>query len=59
MDVLVPKWMDWIHDPVEPAVLHVYTVSSWEGEPVSAGQQVFLSLAVGESLPAEQQETAQ
>ena len=25
-----------IHDPIQPAVVHVYAISSWEGEPVNA-----------------------
>ena len=25
-----------INDPVEPAVVHVYAISSWEGEPINA-----------------------
>ena len=34
--VLVLKWLGQIYDPVEPAVVHVYAVLSWEGEPVNA-----------------------
>ena len=33
---LALRWLGQIYDPVEPAVVHVYAVSSWEGEPVNA-----------------------
>ena len=28
-----------IHDPIEPAVIHVYAVLSWDGEPVNAAPE--------------------
>ena len=37
--VLVLKWLGQIYDPVEPAVVHVYAVLSWEGEPVNAAPE--------------------
>lgn len=36
IDVLTLRCLGRIYDPVEPAVVHVYAVSSWEGEPVNA-----------------------
>ena len=36
IEVLTLEWLGQIYDPVEPAVVHVYAVSSWEGEPVNA-----------------------
>ena len=33
------RWLGQVYDPVEPAVVHVYAVSSWEGEPVNAAQE--------------------
>ena len=36
IEVLALRWLGQIYDPVEPAVVHVYAVSSWEGEPVNA-----------------------
>ena len=35
IEVLTLKWLGQVYDPVEPAVVHVYAVSSWEGEPVN------------------------
>ena len=35
IEVLAIRWLGQVHDPVEPAVVHVYAVSSWEGEPVN------------------------
>ena len=34
--VLALRWLGQVYDSVEPAVVHVYAVSSWEGEPVNA-----------------------
>ena len=36
IEVLEPRWLGQIYDPVEPAVVHVYAISSWKGEPVNA-----------------------
>ena len=36
IDLLALRWLGQIYDPVEPAVVHVYAVSSWEGEPKNA-----------------------
>ena len=36
IEMLELRWLGQIYDPVEPAVVHVYAVSSWEGEPVNA-----------------------
>ena len=36
IEVLALRWLGQVYDPVEPAVVHVYAVSSWEGEPVNA-----------------------
>ena len=35
IEVLTLKWLGQVYDPVEPTVVHVYAVSSWEGEPVN------------------------
>ena len=37
--VLALRWLGQVYDPVEPAVVHVYAVSSWEGEPVNAAPE--------------------
>ena len=39
IEVLALRWLGQIYDPVEPAVVHVYAVSSWEGEPVNAAPE--------------------
>ena len=36
IEVRALRWLGQIYDPVEPAVVHVYAISSWEGEPVNA-----------------------
>ena len=36
IEVLALRWLGQVYDPVEPAVVHVYAVSSWEREPVNA-----------------------
>ena len=36
IDVLTLKWMDRIYDRVETAIVYLFTVSSWEGEPANA-----------------------
>ena len=36
IDALALRWLGRICDPVEPATVHVYAVSSWEGEPSNA-----------------------
>ena len=35
IELLALRWLGQVYDPVEPAVVHVYAVSSWEGEPVN------------------------
>ena len=37
--VLALRWLGQVYDSVEPAVVHVYAVSSWEGEPVNAAPE--------------------
>ena len=39
IDVLATRWLGQFCDPVESAVVHVYSVSSWEGEPVNAAPE--------------------
>ena len=39
IEVLALRWLGQAYDPVEPAVVHVYAVSSWEGEPVNAAPE--------------------
>ena len=39
IEVRVARWLGQIHDPVEPAAVDVYAVSSWEGEPVNAAPE--------------------
>ncbi len=39
IEVLALRWLGQVYDPVEPAVVHVYAVSSWEGEPVNAAPE--------------------
>ncbi len=39
IEVLSARWLGQVHDPVEPGVVHVYAVSSWEGEPVNAAPE--------------------
>ena len=34
--VLALRWLGQVYDPVEPAVVHLYAVSQWEGKPVNA-----------------------
>ena len=36
IEVLAIRWLGQVYDPVEPAVVHVYEVISWEGDPVNA-----------------------
>ena len=36
IEVLATRWLGQIHDPIEPAVVQVYAVSSWNGQPVNA-----------------------
>ena len=36
IEVHAIRWLGQICDPIEPAVIHVYAVLSWEGEPVNA-----------------------
>ena len=36
IEVLAFTWLGQIYAPAEPAVVHVYAVSSWEGEPINA-----------------------
>ncbi len=40
IEVLALKWLGQIYDPVEPAVVHMHAVSSWEGEPDQVGRLV-------------------
>ena len=37
--MLALRWLGQINDPVEPAVVHVYAVASWEGEPVNTAPE--------------------
>ena len=39
IEVLALRWLGQINDPVERAVVHVYAVASWEGEPVNAAPE--------------------
>ena len=39
IEVLALRRLGQIYDQVEPAVVHVYAVSSWEGEPVNAAPE--------------------
>ena len=39
IEVLALRWLGQIYDRVEPAVVHVYSVSSCEGEPVNAAPE--------------------
>ena len=39
IEVLVHRRLGQIDDPVEPAVVHVYEVSSWDGVPVNAAPE--------------------
>ena len=39
IEVLALRWLGQINDLVEPAVVHVYAVVSWEGEPVNAAPE--------------------
>ena len=39
IEVLAARRLGQIYDPVESAVVHVYAVSSWEGEPVNAAPE--------------------
>ncbi len=36
IEVFEIGWLGQVYDPVEPAVVHVYRVLSWEGDPVNA-----------------------
>ena len=36
IEVLACKWLGQVYDPVEPSNVHVYAVSSWQGEPTNA-----------------------
>ena len=37
--VLALRWLGQVYDPVEPAVVHLYAVSQWEGKPVNAAPE--------------------
>ena len=39
IEIFALRWLGQIYDPVEPAVVHVYAVSSWEGEPFNAAPE--------------------
>ena len=53
IEVLALRWLGQIYDPVEPAVVHAYAVSSWEGEPVNAapGEHTEIHWFSAEELP--------
>lgn len=36
IEVLALRWLGQIYDPAEPAVVHVFAVTSWEREPFNA-----------------------
>lgn len=36
IEVLALRWLGQTNDTAEPAVVHVYAVTSWEGEPFNA-----------------------
>ncbi len=36
IEVLELSWLGHVYDDVEPAVVHLYTILSWRGEPVNA-----------------------
>ena len=51
VDVRTVRRLGQIHDPTEPAVIHVYPVLSWDGEPVNAAPEEHTELrwfSVGE-----------
>ena len=37
--MLALRWLGQVYDPSEPAFVHVYAVSSWEGEPSNAAPE--------------------
>ena len=39
IEVLAFRWLGQIYDRVEPAVVHLYAIASWEGEPVNAAPE--------------------
>ena len=39
IEVLAARYLGQIYDPVEPAPVDVYAVSSWEGKPVNAAPE--------------------
>ena len=39
IEIFALRWLGQIYDPVEPAVVHVYAVISWEGEPFNAAPE--------------------
>ena len=53
IEVLASRWLGRIHDPVEPSVVHVYAVTSWDGEPVNAApyEHTEISWFAADELP--------
>ena len=39
IEIFALRWLGQIYDPVEPVVVHVYAVPSWEGEPFNAAPE--------------------
>ena len=39
VDLRTVRRLGQIHDPIEPAVIHVYAVLSWDGEPMNAAPE--------------------
>ena len=39
IEALTVTWLGQVYAPAEPAVVHVYAVSSWDGEPVNAAPE--------------------
>ncbi len=39
IEVLALSWLGQVYDPIEPAILHVYAVTSWKGEVFNAAPE--------------------